>query len=177
MILTYFRSLTANKRWVLKLINALDEELDDAQRASQEFLGRVDARLTADRFIESGNAVAEGDAHHSVRAKVTPSSLTEPGVGYVRHGRSVGDGCSGAGSGSRTVAAYHSGMADIFERYGVEIPEDMPITRMLRDFMAGKGGFEGYEPQRPLEETVALLGGAVIALEERLANLQRQNRK
>jgi hypothetical protein len=68
-------------------------------------------------------------------------------------------------------------MADIFERYGVEIPEDMPITRMLRDFMAGKGGFEGYEPQRPLEETVALLGGAVIALKERLANLERQNRK
>jgi hypothetical protein len=61
-----------------------------------------------------------------------------------------------------------------FERHGVEIPEDMRITRMLRDFMAGKGGFAGYKPDRPVEETVALLGGAVTELEERLVTLERR---
>jgi hypothetical protein len=67
-------------------------------------------------------------------------------------------------------------MRDILEQFPDGIPEDMPLTRMIREYIAKEGGFYGHTTEHPQEEVIALLGGAVIKLEQRLVELERKSK-
>ncbi len=58
----------------------------------------------------------------------------------------------------------------------VHIPDDMPISQILRDYVAGLCVFDGYQGTGMRADpcdVIALLWGAAFGLEERLADAQR----
>ncbi len=58
----------------------------------------------------------------------------------------------------------------------VHIPDDMPVSRILRDYVADlcvSGGYQGAGMRTDPCDVIALLWGAVFGLEERLADAQR----
>ena len=58
----------------------------------------------------------------------------------------------------------------------VQIPDDMPVSRILRDYAADVCGVDGYRGAGMRADpcdVIALLWGAVFGLEERLADTQR----
>jgi hypothetical protein len=71
------------------------------------------------------------------------------------------------------------------KKYGIEKPGETSITQMLQDFAAREGAFAGPRPKSTeawvahpaaniLGAELALFGGAIMALEERLVKLERQ---
>ena len=59
----------------------------------------------------------------------------------------------------------------------VDIPDDMPVSRILRDYVADlcvSGGYQGAGMRTDPCDVIALLWGAVFGLEERLADAQRR---
>ena len=70
-------------------------------------------------------------------------------------------------------------------KYNIEKPGEASIAKMLTDFAANRGAFAGAKPtstgawiEHPaaalLGEEMALFGGAIMALENRLLKLERQ---
>jgi hypothetical protein len=58
----------------------------------------------------------------------------------------------------------------------VDVPDDMPVSRILRDYVADVCGFDGYMGAGTRADpcdVIGLLWGAVFDLEGRLADAQR----
>ena len=58
----------------------------------------------------------------------------------------------------------------------IHIPDDMPVSRHLRNYVADVCGIDGYRGAGMRADpcdVIALLWGAVFGLEERLADAQR----
>jgi hypothetical protein len=58
----------------------------------------------------------------------------------------------------------------------VDIPDDMPVSRILRDYVADVCGFDGYMGAGTRADpcdVIGLMWGAVFDLEGRLADAQR----
>jgi hypothetical protein len=53
-------------------------------------------------------------------------------------------------------------MQDMLDQFPDCIPDDMPVTRMIRDYIAKEGGFAGHTSEHPQAEFNSMLGGAVI---------------
>lgn len=69
-------------------------------------------------------------------------------------------------SGSEAVGSWRN----------VDIPDDLPVSRILRDYVADVCGFDGYMGAGTRADpcdVIGLLWGAVFGLEERLADAQR----
>jgi hypothetical protein len=59
----------------------------------------------------------------------------------------------------------------------VDIPDDMPVSRILRDYVGQVCGFDGFTAAGTVTDPCAvieLLWGAVFGLEERLGDVQRR---
>jgi hypothetical protein len=59
----------------------------------------------------------------------------------------------------------------------VDIPDDMPVSRILRDYVGQVCGVYGFRAAGPMGDpcdVIGLLWGAVFGLEERLADVQRR---
>ena len=59
----------------------------------------------------------------------------------------------------------------------VDIPDDMPVSRILRDYVEQVCGFRGFRAAGTVTdpcEVIGLLWGAVFGLEERLGDVQRR---
>jgi hypothetical protein len=59
----------------------------------------------------------------------------------------------------------------------VDIPDDMPVSRILRDYVGQVCGFDGFRAHGSVTDPCAvieLLWGAVFGLEERLGDVQRR---
>ncbi|AEV75982.1 hypothetical protein MycrhN_5513 [Mycolicibacterium rhodesiae NBB3] len=70
-----------------------------------------------------------------------------------------------------------SGHEDVGSWRNVDIPDDMPVSRILRDYVANACGFDSYlsaGTQADPFDVIGLLWGAVLGLEARLADAQRQ---
>ena len=53
----------------------------------------------------------------------------------------------------------------------IDVPDDLPLTKLIREFMAGA---EVLENDRVKQATfMSILGGAVMDLEERIARIER----
>lgn len=59
----------------------------------------------------------------------------------------------------------------------IHVSDDMPVARLLHDYVGGVCGFDGYRGAGPLADpcdVIGLLWGAVYGLEVRLADALRQ---
>ena len=59
----------------------------------------------------------------------------------------------------------------------VDIPDDMPVSRILRDYVGQVCGFDGFTAADSVTnpcEVIELLWGAVFGLEQRLGDVQRR---